>query len=249
MNLLLSTSLFIGIGSICLATEPGKKPDTPKQPWSDYVVHDGPRPTPEKVKTQGAVTTPAPADATVLFDGKDTSAFTKAWKVVDGSLVASPGDNHTKQSFGDCQLHVEWKIPTGRKIKNQKGGNSGIFLMDKYEVQVQESHTNVTYADGQAGALYGQTPPVVNASTAQGEWQSYDIVFTAPKYAEGKLVSPAFVTVIHNGVVIHNHQNFYGPTVYKSLAKYPKSHPEKAPIRLQWHNDPIEFRNIWIRNL
>ncbi|MFC4992351.1 3-keto-disaccharide hydrolase [Rubritalea tangerina] len=249
MNYPLICSLGIALTCSSYAQEPGKKPNTPKQPWSDYVVHDGTRPTPQKVQTNGAITTPAPADAIVLFNGTDASAFTKQWKVKDGILIASPGNTHTKQHFADCQLHIEWRVPANRKIKNQAGGNSGIFLMDKYEIQVQESHTNVTYADGQAGALYGQTPPLVNASSPQGEWQSYDILFTAPRYQDGKLISPAYVTVIHNGVVIHNHQKFYGPTVFRKLAKYPEKHPEKAPIRLQWHSDPIEFRNIWIRPL
>ena len=133
------------------------------------------------------------------------------------------------------------------KLKGQGGGNSGIFLMDKYEVQIQESHTNVTYADGQAGALYGQFPPLKNASTPQGEWQSYDIVFKAPRYNDKGLVSPATITVIHNGVVIHNAQELLGPSVYRRLPQYPKTHPEKAPIRLQWHGDPIQYRNFWVR--
>lgn len=241
MNKFLSLTLLVG--SISLASA------NPKQPWSEYKVHDMQRPTPTKVKAQGAVQTPAPADATVLFGGTDTSAFTKDWKVKGGALIASPGDTHTKESFGNCQLHLEWRVPTGRKVAGQIGGNSGVFLMGLYEIQIQESHTNITYADGQAGAIYGQTPPLVNASLPQGEWQSYDILFTAPKYADGKLVSPAFVTVIHNGVVIHNHQKFYGPTVYRKVAQYPETHPEKAPIRLQWHGDPIEYRNIWVRTL
>lgn len=237
------------ISTAVTATEPGKKPDTPKQPWSDYVVHDGTRPLPEKVKATGPVTTPAPSDAIVLFDGTDTSAWTKAWKVKDGVMIASPGNTSTKQSFGDCQLHIEWRVPAGRKVKNQSGGNSGVFLMQKYEIQVQESHTNVTYADGQTGAMYGQHPPLVNASTPQGEWQSYDIIFTAPRYEGEKCVSPARVTVIHNGVLIQNHQQYFGPSVYKKLPSYPKQHPAKAPLMLQWHRDPIEFRNIWLREL
>ena len=229
------------------ALEPGNKPDTPKQPWSDYVVHDGTRPTPAKVVTQGAVSTPAPADAVVLFNGTDTESFTQKWAIKDGAMIATLKDTFTKQHFSDCQFHIEWRVPAGREIKNQSGGNSGIFFMDRYEIQVQESHTNVTYGDGQAGAIYGQTPPSVNASSPQGTWQSYDIIFTAPVYEEDKVVSPAYFTVIHNGVVIHNHQKCYGPTVWSALPKYPAEHPEKAPIRLQWHGDPIEFRNIWIR--
>lgn len=220
-----------------------------KQPWSEYHVHDMARPHPVKVKTAGAVEVTAPADAIVIFDGGGTDALTVAWQVKDGVLIASPKNNLTKQKFGSIQLHMEWRIPAGRKVSGQKGGNSGIFLMDRYEIQVQESHTNVTYADGQAAALYGQTPPMVNASAPKGEWQSYDIVFEAPVYGESGMKEPARVTVIHNGVVVHHRQKYYGPTKHKKATKYPKTHPEKAPIRFQWHGDPIEFRNIWVREL
>lgn len=226
-----------------------KKSNTPKQPWSDYVVHDMSRPHPVKVPNKGAVATKPPVDAKVLFDGKSTDAFTKDWKLADGVMIASPGATKTKESFGSCYLHIEWKIPAGRKVNGQSGGNSGIFLMGKYEVQVMESHTNVTYADGQAAALYGQTPPMVNASAPQGEWQSYDIIFEAPVYGDDGVKTPAYITVIHNGVVVHARQKYYGPTTHKKVATYPKTHPEKAPITLQWHGDPIEFRNIWIRDL
>lgn len=245
----------MGTAGAVLALEPGKKPDTPKQPWSDYVVHDGTRPNPEKVKTAGVVVVTPPSDAIVLFDGKSSDAFTSNWKVEDGVLIASKGsakgrsDALSKQEFGSCQLHIEWRIPAGRKVKNQLGGNSGIFFMDRYEVQVQESHTNVTYADGQAGAIYGQTPPLVNASTAQGEWQSYDIIFEAPKYGEKGMEEPAYVTVIHNGVIVQNRTKIHGPTVYKRIATYPETHPEKAPLKLQFHGDPVEYRNIWVREI
>ena len=121
--------------------------------------------------------------------------------------------------------------------------------MGLYEVQIQESHTNVTYADGQAGAIYGQFPPLVNASTAQGEWQSYDITFTAPRYGEQGLESPARITVVHNGVVVQKDRELKGRTVFRKVAKYPKKHPKKAPIMLQWHEDPIEFRNFWVKEV
>lgn len=243
--------LFLISGMACHVhgLEPGKKPDTPKQPWSDYVVHDGTRPLPPKVKTGGAVVVEAPADAEVIFDGGTTKALTSGWPVRDGVMVAKGKDAKTKQEFGSCQVHLEWRIPAGRNVKNQSGGNSGIFLMDRYEVQIMESSKNVTYADGQAGALYGQTPPRVNASAPQGEWQSYDLIFEAPEYDEGGMVKPAFITVIHNGVVIHHRQKYYGPTKWRSVASYPATHPEKAPIRLQWHGDPVEYRNIWVRDL
>lgn len=236
-----------------------KKPYGEEQPWSEYRVHDMKRPQPVKVKTEGAVVVKAPADAVVIFDGGNTDALTdtrpnaktepKPWVVKGDVLIASPGSTSTKQSFGSMQLHLEWKIPAGRIVEGQKGGNSGIFLMGIYEIQIQESHTNVTYADGQAAALYGQTPPKVNASAPQGEWQSFDIVFEAPVYGEKGVEEPAYITLIHNGVVVHHRQKFYGPTKHKKAASYPAKHPEKAPIRIQWHGDPIEFRNIWVREL
>jgi len=248
-----SSLKFIVLGlcftGVSLAEPAKKKPDTPKQPWSDYKVHDASRPHPLKVPNHGAITSKAPAGATVLFDGKNTNAFTKEWKLRDGVMIASPGNNETKESFGSCYLHVEWRIPAGRKVRGQGGGNSGIFLMKKYEVQVMESHTNVTYADGQAAALYGQTPPMVNASAPQGEWQSYDIIFEAPVYGDKGVKTPAYITVIHNGVIVHARQKYYGPTVFRKVASYPKTHLEKAPVSFQWHGDPIEFRNIWIKDL
>ena len=220
------------------------------QPWSAYAVQEKERPHPEKVEVKSITTTAAPADADVIFDGKNTDAFTKKWEIQDGVLVATKlGDNQTKKSYGSCQLHLEWKIPAGRKVNGQAGGNSGVFLMGMYEVQIQESHTNVTYADGQAAALYGQFPPLVNASKPQGEWQSYDIIFTAPEYKDGKIVKPATITVLHNGVMVHNAQKLEGPTRHKVVTSYPKNHPEKAPLKLQWHGDPIEYRNIWVRDL
>ncbi len=238
---ILSIVLLSGLATAILPTA--------KQPWSNYTVHDKTRPLPPKVKVDKPITTPAPSDAIVLFNGKGTSEWTQPWRVKDGVMIASPKDNLTKREFADCQLHLEWRVPAGRKVKGQSGGNSGIFLMNLYEVQILESHDNLTYADGQAGALYGQTPPSVNASLPQGSWQSYDIFFKAPRYDGKKLISPAYITVIHNGVVIHNHQQFYGPTKWRRVFKYPETHPEKAPIRLQWHRDPIEYRNIWVRPL
>lgn len=221
---------------------------TPKQPWSEYRVHDSARPLPEVVEAD-ATQSKAPSDAIVLFDGSNTDAFTLSWPVRNGVMVAHEKDNRTKQSFGSCQLHLEWRVPKDMKIKSQPFGNSGVFLMDLYEIQILESHKSKSYADGQAGAIYGQTPPLVNATAPQGEWQSYDIIFQAPKYKDSKLVEPARITVIHNGVVIHNAQKIHGPTRFREVAKYPAKHPEKAPLRLQWHGDPIEYRNIWIRPL
>lgn len=252
-TLRIMTSVLLLFGGFSLEESAGQSPAGkqlyvgPKQPWSDYTVHQEDRPHPQKVQSEGAVCTKPPEGAVILFDGNNVDAFTRAWRVLDGVLIASPGDTHSKQAFGSCTLHVEWRIPAGRKVSGQQGGNSGIFLMDRYEVQIQESHTNVTYADGQAAAIYGQTPPRVNASVPQGQWQSYDIVFEAPVYGEGGVEKPAYISVIHNGVKVHDRQEVYGPTVYRKIASYPKDHPHKAPIRFQWHGDPIEFRNVWVR--
>ena len=224
-------------------------PDAPLIPGSDYTVHDTTRPQPRKVETKGAVSVTAPSDASILFDGTNTDAWTGDWAVKDGILIASKGKFETKQKFGDCQIHLEYRIPADRKVKGQGGGNSGVFLMGKYEVQVLESHTNKTYPDGQAGAMYGQYPPLVNPATAQGEWQSYDIIFKAPISKDGEVVTPAQVTVLFNGVVVQAAQDYLGPSTHKKNTSYPKNHPEKGPIALQWHGDPIEYRNIWIRDL
>jgi len=225
-----------------------KKASGEKQPWSDYTVHDPTRPRPLKVSSVICQTTPPPNDAQILFDGTHTKAWSQPWKIIDQIMVATKaGHNTSLKKFASCQLHLEWRIPAGRKINGQKGGNSGVFLMKLYEIQIQESHRNVTYADGQAGAIYGQYPPLVNASLPQGEWQSYDINFTAPVYEGDKCTVPARLTVYHNGVLIQNNRILHGPTQHRKVTSYPKQHPEKEAIMLQWHNDPIEFRNIWIR--
>ncbi|MDB6077202.1 MAG: hypothetical protein JWO82_949 [Akkermansiaceae bacterium] len=231
----------------------GIKPDTPEIPGTPWRVHDGTRPQPPVVQTGGAVSVKAPADAKVLFDGTSTDAWTSdgkpaVWPVKDGSLVASGGSMLTsKEKFGPVQVHVEWKIPAGRKVSGQGGGNTGDFLMGLYEVQILQSNNNPTYPDGTAGALYGQSPPLVNATAPQGEWQSYEILFTPPIYEGGKVKTPAYATVIENGVVVQNHRALIGPTQYRQLASYPETHPETGPIQLQFHGDPVEFRNIWAR--
>lgn len=224
-------------------------PDAPLLPGSIYSVHDTTRPQPRKVVSAGALIAPAPSDATVLFDGRDTKAWNGSWKVVDGLLIASKGALTSKEHFGDCQVHLEFKVPAGREVMGQRGGNSGVFLMGKYEVQVGESHTNITYPDGQAGAVYGQAPPLVNPATPQGEWQSFDIIFKAPVTDQGKVVKPAEITVLFNGVVVQASFEIQGPTQHRTLASYPDNHPAKGPLLLQWHNDPIAYRNIWIRDL
>lgn len=224
-------------------------PDDPKLPGVSYVVHDPARPQPPAVTTGGAVVVKPPSDALVLFDGKSLDAFTDGWLIKDGVMVANGKDIETKKSFGAVQMHFEWRAPAGRHVDGQSGGNSGVFMMGLYEVQVLQSHNNPTYPDGQAGALYGQLPPLVNATAPQGEWQSYDLAFEPPVYENGKVVKPAKITLFHNGVVVQNGESYLGPTEHRKLASYPANHPEKAPLRLQFHGDPMEFRNMWVRPL
>ena len=194
-----------------------------------------------------------PSDATVLFDGKDLSKFEKGenWKVENGYAVVQKSDITTKEAYGDMQLHVEWASPENPdpKLKGQARGNSGVYIMGKYEVQILDSWQNPTYFDGQAGSLYKQQPPMVNASRKPGEWQVYDILFEAPKFAEdGRVLKPAAVTLFHNGVCVQNHTELTGGTYYDRPAAYTK-HPEKLPFRLQNHGNPIKFRNIWVREI
>lgn len=191
-----------------------------------------------------------PSDAIVLFDGTDLSKWRGAenWIIRDGYAVCA-GEIFSKQAFGDCQLHIEWASPAEVKGNSQGRGNSGLHLMSKYEVQILDSYENVTYVDGQAGAIYKQRPPLVNACRKPGEWQSYDIIFTAPRFGDdGKLLKPAYVTVLQNGVVIQNHFEILGETAYRSPPRY-TPHPAKMPLEIQYHGSPVRFRNIWIREL
>lgn len=201
------------------------------------------------VVTPGENNTSPPSDAIVLFDGKDMSAFNGGdkWEIKDGYAVVRGGGVTTKQAFGDCQLHVEFASPDEVKGSGQGRGNSGIYLMGRYEVQILDSYENKTYFDGQCGSVYKQQPPTVNACRKPGEWQTMDIIFTAPKFDdEGKVIKPAYVTVLHNGVVIHNHFELQGSTSYVEAPRYSK-HPDKLPIHIQDHGNPVKFRNIWIR--
>jgi hypothetical protein len=197
-----------------------------------------------------------PADAIVLFDGKDMSAWKGAddWPIKDGAVTVKRGPKsnlgyaETKQAFGDCQLHVEFREPEVVRGSGQGRGNSGVFLMGRYELQVLDSYNNPTYYDGQCGAMYKQHPPLVNVSRKPGEWQTYDIVWEAPKFEEGKVVKPAFITVLQNGVVVQAHQPLEGSTLYDHPPHY-EPHAAKEPLRLQDHGNPVQFRNIWIREL
>ncbi|NJR42055.1 MAG: DUF1080 domain-containing protein [Akkermansiaceae bacterium] len=207
--------------------------DTPKIPGTPYGVHDPARPQPTIVETAGAVEVQPPSDAIVLFDGKSVDAWENAWLIKDGAMVATGKDTQTKQSFGAIQLHFEWRLPADRPANGQNGGNSGVFLMGLYEVQILQSHRNQTYPDGQAGAMYGQLPPLVNATAPQGEWQSYDLTFEPPVYENGKVAKPAKLFLLHNGVVVQNGELFTGPTEHRKLAEYPGNHPETGRCRLR----------------
>jgi hypothetical protein len=202
------------------------------------------------VVTPGKSNADPPSDAVVLFDGKDLSAWEggEKWKIENGEAVVQGGDIKTKQSFGDCQLHIEWSAPVPATGSSQGRGNSGVFLADRYEVQILDSYENQTYFDGQASAIYKQTPPMVNAMRPPGEWNTYDIIFTMPRFKEnGELEKPAYITVVHNGIVTLNHFEIQGHTPFNEPPKYTQ-HGE-APIHLQDHGNPVRFRNIWIREL
>lgn len=195
-----------------------------------------------------------PVDAVVLFDGKSLDAWENGdkWTVQDGYAEVHKSDIRTKQSFGDVQLHVEFATPekVNPRQTGQGRGNSGVFLMDRYEVQVLDSYENKTYFDGQCAALYKQSPPMVNVCRKPGEWQTYDITFTVPKFdADGKLTKSAAVTVFQNGVCVQNHWELTGDTSFFHPPAYEKNHPATAPIRLQNHGNPVRYRNIWVREL
>lgn len=239
--------------------------DTPVIPGTNWRVHDIDRPRPPAVKSE-VVTTPPPSDAIVLFDGKDLSAWQgerggeASFTVKDGVFTVSRPDKDsgkpgrrenimTRQSFGDVQLHVEWRAPDNPILNSQRRGNSGVIFMGQYEVQVLDSYENPTYADGQAASLYGWKPPLVNATSPTREWQSYDIIFEAPRRdMSGDLMKKARVTVLHNGVLMHHAQDYLGKSSHKAVAQY-EVHPDKAPIKIQDHGDAVSFRNIWVREL
>ena len=192
-----------------------------------------------------------PSDAVVLFDGSDLAAWENAdnWKIADGVMISGKGDARSKQSFGDCQLHIEWSAPTPATGSGQGRGNSGVFLMNTYEIQVLDSYQNETYFDGQAGAIYKQTPPQANATRRPGEWNTYDIIWTAPRFKkDGSLKSPAYITALHNGVLILNHFELKGDTPFTRPPQY-NQHAARLPIRLQDHRNPVRFRNIWVREI
>lgn len=215
-------------------------------------------PVPKIIKPGKPSFTGAPSDAIILFSvAKDSVNWVSKsdkpfnWKADDSSLTVAPlsGDLKTKQSFGDCQLHIEWRTPREVKGNGQGRGNSGIFLMSRYELQVLDSYGNVTYSNGQAGSIYKQRLPLVNVCRPPGEWQVYDILFTAPQfYSDSSLKSPARMTVFQNGVVIQNNVELWGSMQFIGVPKYEK-HGSKEPLLLQDHHNPVSYRNIWIREL
>jgi hypothetical protein len=226
----------------------GATPQIPGQPWR---VHDISRPLPEVISPGDSLgLVEPPPDALVLFDGTNLDHFNnKALEITDGAMVMGEGGQQTVASFADVQLHLEWTSPLPVTNAGQNRGNSGVIIMGLYEVQVLDSFQNPTYADGQAGAIYGVQPPRVNVSRPPGQWQSYDIFFSAPRFgSDGKLVSPARVTVEHNGVLVQLDQAFNGPSTWRRNGVY-KAHAEKLPLVLQWHGSPVRYRNIWIRQL
>jgi hypothetical protein len=228
-----------------------------------YPVHDTARPQPSVVDPGTGVPpeTPGrpPSDAIVLFGGRDLSAWkagkgdaAAAWKVESGyfEVVPKTGAIQTRQSFGDVQLHIEWMAPSPAKGVDQDRGNSGVFFGGgRYEVQVLDNYQSQTYADGTAGALYGQYPPLVNACRKPGEWQAYDIVFEMPRFdPAGKLIKPARATVFQNGVVVQHATELTGPTAHRARPPY-AAHPDKLPLQLQDHDHPVRYRNVWVREL
>jgi hypothetical protein len=224
-------------------------------PWPQ---HSRERPAPPVV-TPGApaLPVPPPADAIVLFGGSSLAGWQHAdstparWRVVDGAfeVVRGSGMLFTRETFGDVQLHIEWMSPNPARGTDQDRGNSGVFFMQRYEVQILDSYNSATYPDGQAAALYGQHPPLVNASRPPGEWQSYDIVFRRPRFdAQGRVTEPARFTVFHNGVLVQDNAALVGPTGHTTRPPY-ELHEDRLPISLQDHGHPVRFRNVWVRTL
>jgi hypothetical protein len=224
--------------------------NTPKLPWCDYLVHDPDRPAPQRVDPGPApAPTPVPADAVVLFDGKGLSQWQPTdWKLENGEIIAGQGSLVSKEKFSDMQLHVEWMAPADWQGPWDNRGNNGVLLMGLYEIQIFDSYNEKLYPDGQAAAVYAQTPPLVNATRKPGEWQSYDIVFTAPRYDGEKLIASPRITMFHNGLLVHLNQEIYGETGHKVLPGNRRK-ISSGPLILAGHNCPVSFRNIWLRPL
>jgi hypothetical protein len=263
----LGTVLLVGAGIGAAWTARAQEPKdelgyhgkTPILPGGKWHVHDGLRPQP-KVIDPGTASTQEqpgkpPSDAIVLFDGTnldkwETNGNPAKWKVENGyaEIVGRAGSIATKDQIGDCQFHIEWSAPAQVRGKGQGRGNSGVLFFGRYEVQVLDSYDNKTYPDGQASAIYGTYPPLVNAMRKPGEWQVYDIIFKAPRFEDNKLVKPGYFTVMVNGVVVHNHAELLGTSNHQQLPSY-TPHPPKGSVVLQDHGDPVRYRNIWYREL
>jgi hypothetical protein len=229
--------------------------DTPMLPGSPWRVHDRKRPQPPSIRpgnsALAAMPATPPSDALVLFDGKDLSQWTGGddSAIENGSInILKTKGLRTKQRFGDCQLHVEWATPAKADGNNLHWGNSGVLMMDRFEIQILESRDSRIYADGNAGAIYGQYPAMVNPARKPGQWQSFDIVFAAPRFAGGQPIQPAYATVLYNGVLVQYHRRILGEVAHRALPAYASTEPT-GPIQLQQHGSAVKFRNIWVRPL
>lgn len=249
LTALVAMTLVDPLGSVAAGQRP-----------TDWPIHSTTRPQPPVVDPGPAPPpAPVPSDAIVLFDGRSLDAWQNAdssghparWRIENGymEVAAGTGNISTKRGFGDVQLHVEWATPTEVKGEGQERGNSGVFLMGRYELQVLDTYRNTTYPDGQAGAIYGQFPPLVNASRPPGQWQTYDIIFRRPRFdAAGAVLSPARMTVLHNGVLVQDNVVLTGPTGHRERPPY-AAHPDRLPLMLQDHGNPVRYRNIWVREV
>lgn len=255
MGMIIATLLF-SVWGTSFDDQPGYR-DTPVIPGQKWRVHDADRPRPKVVDPGNHVPLSRPAGAKVLLgeDG-DLGAWTQRgqdirWDWLGEAMQVKPGtgDIFSREAFGDMQLHLEFRTPEKVVSSSQGRGNSGVYMMGVFEVQILDSYQNPSYADGQCGALYGQCPPRVNASRGPGEWQSYDIFFTRPRYKGDAVIEPARVTVLHNGVLIHNQQSFMGPTRHLRLTDYKGYRAKEGPIKIQDHGNLMQFRNIWVVDL
>lgn len=234
--------------------------DTPRLPNSPWQVHDPCRPQPPVVDPGEPEFSESPADATVLIgDGSDSEITLDAWEQPDGSepgwdttdsyAEVNGGSIQTTSDIGNAHYHVEWRAPSDVEGSSQHPGNSGVFLANRYEIQILNNYENPTYADGYAAAVYGQHPPLVNASRPPGEWQSYDIIWHAPRFTDdGDLDSPGVVTIYWNGVLVQSQTTLTGPTRHRDVADY-SQHSPAAPLRLQDHGQSVRYRNVWYRSL
>lgn len=247
--------VLIVVFLVCSLSQAQDKPgyrDTPTIPGQKWKVHDPDRPQPNVVQPGKSFSenAKAPSDALVLFDGSNLDKWRGGkWKVQDGFMEVTKGQISTDLPWRDFQLHLEWASPAVVKGNSQGRGNSGLFLPGRHEIQILDSFENPTYPDGSAGSLYGQWPPLVNASRGPGKWQTYDVIFEAPKWdANDKLISPGFVTLLHNGVLVHHKKAYNGPTSHKRASDYKRVQNSRT-ISLQDHGNPMKFRNIWARSI